>query len=231
MTSKHDYDHERKTTFDRVITLTEARLADGMKPAILIDLHTLTPNPSKGAADREVWSLFRNGLIHLKEGGVNGQAGMITAALTKTSLRSTALASSLGVQPPHFEPLPHAVTYKTGYEEAVFFMTRLIEAAKGDLDKSRQMIRQKIRTADPSAAFGMLSPLDDPAMKKIFDASGGQPPLPMATAEDITIMRRHMMMSLEFMSKTYVEACTQLQDDISGLTPPQNRPRPQHPSL
>ena len=120
----------------------------------------------------------------------------MTEALSQTSLRSSAFAAALGVKPPQFEPMYFSVDYKTGHEAALFFCRRLIEAAEGDLSKSRQIIQQKILLEKPNSA-----------------------------GNDAVFLKRQMAFSFEVLADTYSRACQEFKSALPAA-PPSARPKP-----
>lgn len=135
------FKQQRDTAFDAICAHLDAR-----RPAA--SLHDVAVN-----AEKDVWTLFLNGFLHLKNGAPDGQPGSMAEALARASLRSSPLAATLGVKPPQFEPIYFSVLYATGQEAALFLCTRLVEAAEGDFPKSRQLLQQRILAEKPTAAL------------------------------------------------------------------------------
>lgn len=115
------------------------------KPALVLVLHDLSPEQTQASVTHEVWHLLRSGILHLHSGAQGGGQGSMAGALSKISLRSSALAASLGIKPPQFEQLLYAADYTNGHEAALFYAERLINEGMGDMAKSRQIIAQKIQ--------------------------------------------------------------------------------------
>lgn len=221
----HTFDLDRNLAYDRILLLV-ANHAASKPPAIITDIRALSPFSAADSAALEAWTLLQKGISHLKDGGIGGAPGLMSAALAKASLRNSSLAASLGVKPPAFEQMPHRVTYTTGYEEALFHATRLIDAARGDMAKSKQIIHHKIHTEDPAAAFGHMTGLNDPALKKIFDGMKDEHRLRQLSEgdpEDVVAVRRQLVMSFNCLTESYEDACKTLVQEISALPPP---PRP-----
>lgn len=115
------------------------------KPALVLVLHDLAPEQTHASVTCEVWHLLRSGILHLHSGAQGGAQGSMAGALSRISLRSSALAASLGIKPPQFEQLLYAADYTNGHEAALFYASRLIDEGLGDMAKSRQIIAQKIQ--------------------------------------------------------------------------------------
>jgi hypothetical protein len=90
-----------------------------------------------------------------------------------------------------------SIDYTTGREAALFFCLRLVDAAKGDLSKSRQIISQKIMTEKPGGAFG---------------AAAGE--------NDLDTLKKQMAFSFNVLAETYERACREFKADLEGFTPP-----------
>lgn len=231
------YHLQRLTTYDSILSLIDARVNKLSSSLIIVDIRDIPADTISDASARESWTLIAQGLKHLKDGGPSGTPGMITSALTKSSLRSCALASSLGIKAPQFEPLPFEVNYKTGREEALFFATRLIDAVEGDISKSRQLIHQKIMTGNLTGFYGNTSELADPVYKDIAQKIANEHHLKLPVDGNIThrdeiAVRQQMIMSLGDIVKSYTAACTELKADIAQLSAPTpQKPRPKGQDL
>ena len=151
MPVKHDEDfyRQRDAAFNEVITLIDGRIK-AATPVVVLHLQEMSPDTLRANASIEVWSLFLNGIRHLKNGAPDGQPGSMTEALSRASLRASSFAAALGIRPPQFEPLYFSIDYTTGHEAALFLCHRLIESAEGDFPKSRQIIQQKILIEKPA---------------------------------------------------------------------------------
>jgi hypothetical protein len=156
----------------------------------------------------------------LRDGAPGGRPGSITEALSKTSLRNAALAAPLGVLRPQFMQLPFPVEYGTGFEAALFFSRRLVEAAQGDFSKSKQIIHQHIFSADLAAAFGVMP---DATLKGSFEAAKPQAP------QGTHALRKQMVMSFNLLADAYAAACTTLLDELSHVAPPAPKDAPHRP--
>ena len=97
-----------------------------------------------------MWSLLLRGVKHLKSGAPGGVPGSMTEALSQVSLRAGHFAAALSIKPPQFERMYFTMKCANGEEAALFFCRRLVEAAEGDLLKSRQIIQHKIVTEKPA---------------------------------------------------------------------------------
>lgn len=151
MPIQHDADFfpQRDETFSKVIAYVDARIKTAT-PIVVLRLEEKSPDTLRANASIEVWSLFLNGIRHLKDGAPDSQPGAMTEALSRTSLRSSPLAAALGIRPPQFEPIYFSIDYTTGAEAALFLCRRLVEAAETDFPKSRQLIQQKILAEKPA---------------------------------------------------------------------------------
>jgi hypothetical protein len=187
---KHDgifYQH-RDETFSRVIALIDRHI-EAVTPSIQLSFNEMSPDKLQAGAEKEVWSLFLRGVRHLKDGAPAHQPGSMTEALSQASLRSSAFAAALGVKPPQFEQMYFSVDYTTGQEAALFFCRRLVEAAEGDLSKSRQIIQQKILAEKPSGVI-----------------DGGT-------------LKRQMAISFDVLAETYSHACHDLRSALVAMSP------------
>jgi len=222
------FEQERSQTFDCILALIEAKV-QAAPPALITDIHSISPGAMKQGAETEAWQLLARGIRHLKDGAPGGQPGSMTGALSKTSLRSSSLAASLGIKPPQFEQMYFNVDYETGHAAAIFFCKRLTEAAEGDLSKSRQIIQQKIYSEKPFGAFGIMTDLADPELRDIFDAvrkSAGVAPGNMPAPQDavpqegLAAMRKQMVTAFNMLVECYGEACKTLRAEVSNLPAP-----------
>jgi len=198
MSEKHDqlFHQHRRETFDRVIALIEERIR-AATPALLQRFDEMSMDVLRRSAEKESWSLFLHGILHLKNGAPDHQPGSMTEALSRMSLRSSSFAATLGVKPPQFERMYFSIDYTNGYEAALFFCQRALKAAQVDLPKSRQIIHHKIMTEKPAGVFG------DGADK-----------------HDVDLLKKQMALSFNVLAETYGAACGDFMDALSGLTPP-----------
>lgn len=198
MPENHDqtFQQTRSDTFDAIIALIDKRI-QAASPALLLRYDEISEEDLRESAMRESWSLFLRGVRHLKNGAPGNQPGLMTEALSRMSLRSSALAASLGVKPPQFEPIYFSINYTAGDEAALFFCRRLTEAAAGDLPKSRQIIHQKMLQEKPAAAFGDIT---DP--------------------DSIRDLKRQMFFSFNVLSDIYGQACHDLSKMLSSMITP-----------
>ena len=108
------------------------------------------------AAQHTSWDLLTAGLSHLADGGVNGENGLLTTAISRASLRSAPLASALGIAPPIFKLTTLVKPSHSAHAQAVFLARRMSEAVMGDIDKSTQMVARAMN-ADRSIDTGTRS--------------------------------------------------------------------------
>lgn len=233
------FDQERKDSFAKIIEWVDAK-AKAVTPALIIDIHAASPGAMQQSAEKEAWELLAKGLRHLKDGAPGGQAGSMAEALSRASLRSSALASSLGVKAPQFEQMYFNAEYANGHEAAVFYTKRLIEAAEGDFSKSKQIIQQKIYSEKPFGAFGIMTDVD-PELRDIFDAvrkstgvdaagalRGGEIDADAVPKRDLADMRKQMVTSFNMLVDAYGAACTILKAEVANIPAPA-APKPQRP--
>lgn len=190
---------ERLAAFDRILELVASQTPK--RTSVISDITAVSIAQSREAALRESCRLLTDAIMHLRNGGQNSDGGLLTTALAKASLRSSALASSLGVLPPKYEQAVFVADHTSPHDEAVFLCKRLLEAAKGDIIKSRQLLGQKI----------------------FVDTAHGQ----NATPE----LRQNMAQSFNALIGAYEMVCNTLYADISALTPPPPKPSASGPDL
>ena len=233
------FDQERKDSFAKIIEWVDAK-AKAVTPALIIDIHAASPGAMQQSAEKEAWTLLAKGLRHLKDGAPGGNAGSMAEALSRASLRSSALASSLGVKAPQFEQMYFNAEYANGHEAAVFYTKRLVEAAEGDFSKSKQIIQQKIYSEKPFGAFGIMTDVD-PELRDIFDAvrkstnveadalRGSQIDADAVSKRDLADMRKQMVTSFNMLVDAYGDACTVLKAEVAHIPAPAapKPPRPQ----
>ncbi len=139
------FSQSRRETWERIAALIDARIA-ALPVGILLNPDDLSLDASRNSAARECWTLLKAGVLHLKSGAPSGKEGSMAGALTRASLRSSALAAALGIKKPQFEQMFFSVDgYSTGQEAALFLCRRLVEAAEADLDASRRKIGKVVR--------------------------------------------------------------------------------------
>ena len=168
-----DFERRRDATFDRVILSLDQRI-HAASPSLLLHLQEMSPERLRVDAKREAWSLLLQGVRHLKSGAPGNRPGSMTEALSRASLRSSALAAALGVRPPQFEQIYFSVDYTSGEEAALFLCNRLIEAAEGDMAKSRQLIQQKILAEKPAEALKKQMALSFDVLAKMYAEACGE---------------------------------------------------------
>lgn len=123
------------------------RLIDQHRPAPSATILLSANDASDNAASTTSWELLRAGIAHLADGGINGQMGALTTAVTRASLRSAPLASALGVPAPVFKQIAVVSPCHDAHAEAVFFARRMTEAVLSDIDTSVPMI-ERVLAAD-----------------------------------------------------------------------------------
>lgn len=144
-----DFNRQREAAFNKVIALVDGRMR-AATPAVVLHFNEKSPDALRANAAVEAWSLFLNGIRHLKSGAPDGGPGSMPEALSRASLRASPFAAALGISPPQFEPVYFSIDYTTGTEAAVFLCRRLAEGAEADFPKSRQLIQQKILNEKPA---------------------------------------------------------------------------------
>lgn len=223
---------ERYLTLRSILDAIDKHRAD-IQPALIVDITRVSPGSMRESAEKEAWTLLASGIRHLMDGAPGGGPGSMTGALTKASLRSSALAASLGVRPPQFEQMYFEADYSTGHEAAIFDCKRLIEAADGDLAKSRQIIQHKIMTEKPYGAFGIMTDIADPELKDLFgqvaQSMGIETGLPenrpavpedAVSKENLTAMRKQMVLSFNILGDAYADVCAVLHGELENFPPP-----------
>jgi hypothetical protein len=225
---------ERYLTLRKILDVIEEQQS-AIKPTLIIDISLVSPGAMQDSAQKESWALLASGIRHLMDGAPGGAPGSMTSALSKASLRSSSLASSVGVKPPQFQHMYYDVDYTTGHEAAIFDCKRLIEAAEGDLPKSRQIIQQKILTEKPVGAFGVMTDIPDPELRDLFGKVAQQlgvsaevvglerPKVPddAVSKENLTAMRKQMVLSFNMLSDSYAEVCKKLYAALPDIPVPE----------
>ncbi len=224
MTEDAQHSKDRSTTYDRMLLLAKQQ-ADALPLSIVTDLHSLSPSAAANDAKREAWHLLAHGIQHLKNGAPGGEAGSISGAIEKASLRSSSLAQTLGVKAPKYEAQEFDMPFfQSGQEEAIFWAARLSEALLGDLDTSKLKITEKLAAANPSQAFG--TDADAAQLQKIFDAvktGNGAPAVPQ---RDLVDLRKQTILSFNYLVDAYAETMPAFKAQLDSLP---ELPRPQRP--
>ncbi len=224
MTDDLQHKTERSATYDRMLLLAKQQ-ADALPLAIVTDLHALSPTAAANDAKREVWHLLARGIQHLKDGAPGGEAGAVSGAIEKASLRSSSLANSLGVRPPKYEAQEFDMPFfQSGQEEAIFFAARLSEALLADLDTSKVKITQKLAAANPAQAFG--TDADAAQLQKIFDAVKSGNGAPVVPQRDLVDVRKQTILSFNYLNDAYAEVMQNFKAQLNDLP---ELPRPQRP--
>ncbi len=227
MTDDPIHNKERSATYDRMLLLAKQQ-ADALPLVIVTDLHSLSPTSAANDAKREVWHLVARGIQHLKEGAPGGEAGSIAGAIEKASLRSSSLATTLGVKPPRYEAQEFDMPFfQNGHEEAIFFAARLSEALLGDLDTSKQKITEKLAAANPAQAFG--SDADAAQLQKIFDAVKSGKGVPAVPQRDLVDVRKQTILSFNYLVDAYAEVAQAFKAQLNDLPVAPRPQRPYHP--
>lgn len=228
---------ERYLTLRKVLETVDAKQA-ALSPGLILDITKMAPGATQQSAQKEAWALLGKGIRHLMDGAPGGNPGSMTEALSRASLRSAAIAASIGVKPPKFEQIFHEVDYSTGHEAALSDCKRLIEAAEGDLPKSRQIIQQKIFHENPVGAFGIMTDIVDPELSDLFGKvaqsmgisaglPGAAPKTPdnAVSKENLGALRKQMIMSFNMLSDAYADVCQTLAAELPNI------PRPEAPQF
>lgn len=223
---------DRYLTLRKVLEFVEGQQS-ALTPKLITDITLLSPGSMQQSAEKEAWGLMAKGIRHLMDGAPGGAPGSMTEALSRTSLRNSSLASSLGVKPPQFEKMYFDIDYTNGHEAALFDCKRLVESAEGDLAKSRQIIQQKILTEKPVGAFGIMTDIPDPELSDLFgrvaksmgvEVSGipaPKPPEDAVSKENLNAMRKQMVMSFNMLSDAYAEVCKKLYAELPRIPEPE----------
>ena len=222
MTDQDQYNEQRNAAFDRILTLVQSHI-DAIPVGINL-ISSLSPGDARDAAERDVWSLFRNGIQHLKDGGQKDAPGSFGEAISKASLRSGPMAATLGVKPPQFIENYYDVEFDTGASEAVWRCQRLLEALAADAPKSQQLVRAKLGFTSPLRAADAPD-VNDPELKGVFDAA--QKSAAGQASEDalIVAIRRQTVLTFNLMSDIYLPLTQKLGNEIADLfAAPKPRP-------
>lgn len=224
MTDDAKHIKDRNATYDRMLLLAKQQV-DALPLSIVTNIHSLSPTSAAHDATREVWQLIARGIRHLKEGAPNGEAGTISGAIEKASLRSSSLAQTLGVKAPKYEAQEFDMPFfQNGQEEATFWAARLSEALLADLDTSKVKITEKLAAANPSQAFG--TDADAAQLQKIFDAvktGNGAPAVPQ---RDLVDLRKQTILSFNYLLDAYAATMPAFKAQLDNLP---ELPRPQRP--
>lgn len=127
------------------------RQIEALPRQLVLDISVVSPGSAMQQAERECLSLLRHGFAHLRDGAPGGQPGSLTQALSHASLRSAPLAAAIGLQAPQFEQVAFTALCTSGFEEAVFFSRRLVEAAEADFDVSKKLMQRAVHGARSDA--------------------------------------------------------------------------------
>lgn len=215
MTDNRDiFTLDRILGYDTFLVYVEEKKAE-VAPSILLDFHSVNPESASQSAQFEIWGLIAAGITHLKSGGPQGTFGMMSSALSKASLRSSTLASSLGVSAPVFEPILLPADYKNGFGAARQHVMDMMSMALHDFKKSREIMSEKIAKADPAKALGIGG---DPSLGQAFSAA--QPALP-AGLEDI---KRQLLLTFNALVEYYPKICSGLAHDAMDMNRPPRKP-------
>lgn len=214
---EEQYQQDRNAAYDRILALVQRHI-DATPAEMIVNLGLVSPSAARDAAERDVWKLFQSGIRHLKNGGQMDAPGSFGGAVTKASLRSAPMASTLGVKPPQFEENYFDITFDTGAAEAVFLSRRLLEAVASDAPRSQQLIRQKLGFTAPLSSPDKSEEITDPELKGVFDAalkSGG----PKEGNEDniLASIRRQTVLSFNLFCEVYAPAAATLKNEIAEL--------------
>ncbi len=123
-----------------LLSLIDSHVAQLPAAGLILSAANRSFTQAQHQADHESWVLLRAGVAHLYSGAPNNAMGSLTGALSKASLRGSALASGLGLQPPRFEQIKQLQPEQDAHAQAVFFVRRLTEALTVDTTKSRDLI-------------------------------------------------------------------------------------------
>lgn len=214
MTDAAQYTRERSAAYDRILNCVQKQI-DALPAPITTNLTILGLSSARDAAARDALTLFKNGIQHLKSGGQLDGPGSFAEAVSKASLRSANIASTLGVKPPRFEENYYNVEFDSGAAEAVWRSRRLLEAVEADAEKSKQFIRQRLALTQ-----GLTMPdkteVQDPELKGIFDAAGGAA---KKESEDalMSAIRRQTVLSFNLLSDLYPQLALRLKEEIAEL--------------
>lgn len=175
---------------DYIETLTKRMEKTGI-PIFSGDATELSPKAAGQAARRETIGMARRAVQHLKDGGQNGEPGLISTALSEMSLRNTNAAQALGVIKPKFETEVDPTEFRDGTQAALTQIENLVFAAAEDMDKSVVKLHEarddgstrKLRKEEPEDG---KPDLDDPEMKKIADNILDTTPLDPAQFEKLS---------------------------------------------
>lgn len=216
---------DRYLTLTRILDAVQAHI-DTQKPGLIRDIHLMAPGEMQKSARKEAWTLLFRGISHLRDGAPGNAPGSMTEALSKTSLRSSALAAGLGVPAPQFELVASLATHASGNDEALYLCKRLIEAAEGDISKSRQLVQERIFSDSLAGAFGAIPALEDTSLRGIFAALeplGAKKPAsetPLISSESLSSARKQVAMSFNALLESYAAACRTLHEELDRLPPP-----------
>lgn len=224
MEYQEEYNKQRYSAYDRILKQVQGHI-DALTPPITALITTLEPSNARDAAERDIWTLFRNGIQHLKDGGQLGAPGSFGEAISKASLRSAPISVTLGVKPPKFDENYINVEFDSGASEAVWRCRRMLEALEADAAKSKQVMRSRLFLTVPLHAPDS-APVNDPELTGVFDAAqrsaeGGTEDTLMAA------VRRQAVLSFNMLCDLYVPMTAHLKNEIAELfTVPPPKPSP-----
>ncbi len=203
-------------TMDALIAVTERGMAKHTRQFIT-DLNDENATSWMESARHESWQLLKNGLQHLKEWSPGRGPGSTATALKKASLRSSAIAVSLGVPAPEFQEPEVESKPKGPKEEALFLAGQLVTLSQRDLKASHDAVKKAITEDKVMAVFG----INNPELKKLFQSVSGQrgmtPPPEFVAPADIKKMERQMKAQLGMLTAAYNESALKMQKAIFWL--------------
>jgi hypothetical protein len=207
---------QRTETYDKILKFVEAEGAK-LQPKLILDLDSLSFDSIRQGAKKEAWGLLTKALQHLKNGAPHEQAGSMTGALSRLSLRSSSFAASMGVKVPQFEQLYFPVDYSSGQEAAVYLSRRLVEAAEGDVSKSKQLILGALLGEKFYGAFGVTPDVEDKGLKQIFETA--QMSLKNVDESQLSLVKRQAYLSFNTFAESYQQVCQEFKVGLDGISP------------
>jgi hypothetical protein len=215
---------QRTETYDKILSFVEAE-GEKLQPKLILDLDSLSVESVRQGAKKEAWGLFAKALRHLKNGAPHEQAGSMTGALSRLSLRSSSFAASMGVKVPQFEQLYFPVEYSSGQEAALFLSRRLVEAAEGDVSKSKQLILGALLGEKFYGAFGVTpdTGVEDKGLQQIFE--NAQMSLKNVDELQLGLVKRQAYLSFNMFAESYQQVCQEFKAGLDSMSPAA-RPEP-----